>query len=47
MRKRDELMQAGWRVITIWECELADDPVGVLKGIRAQITQDIPGANLR
>lgn len=45
--KRVELMQAGWSVITVWECELADDPTGVVKGVKSQITQDISDKILR
>ena len=32
-RKAAELTDRGWRVITIWECELEKDPQGVLDGI--------------
>lgn len=44
-RKRDELMQAGWRVITVWECELKEGPIGVLRTVKTQMTQDISYKN--
>ncbi len=30
-RKAEQLEAAGWRVATIWECELRDDPSGVVE----------------
>jgi DNA mismatch endonuclease, patch repair protein len=36
-RKEQELAAAGWRVITVWECELANDPDGALAGIIRQL----------
>lgn len=32
-RKDQELTAAGWRVITVWECELAKDPDGTLASV--------------
>lgn len=32
-RKRHELEQAGWTVITVWECELRDEPAAVVSRI--------------
>jgi DNA mismatch endonuclease (patch repair protein) len=29
-RKRNELTELGWTVVTVWECELRDDPSRVL-----------------
>lgn len=36
-RKTSELKEDGWRVITIWECELETDPVGLTNGLRRQL----------
>jgi DNA mismatch endonuclease (patch repair protein) len=36
-RKAAELTAAGWRVITVWECELEKDPERVLSGLQAQL----------
>lgn len=36
-RKAGELTAAGWRVITVWECELERDPDGTLAGIIQQL----------
>ena len=30
-RKSSELMELGWRVFSIWECELETDPGGIVK----------------
>ena len=38
-RKTDELAQLGWRVITVWECELEKNPEEVLQAIRKQLTE--------
>jgi len=32
-RKNSELVAAGWRVITVWECQLRDDPNSVIASI--------------
>ncbi len=37
LRKKEELKQAGWKVITVWECELKKDPEVVLKSIINQL----------
>lgn len=34
-RKTHELEGVGWRVLTVWECELRDDPALVASAIRA------------
>lgn len=36
-RKADELAAAGWRVITVWECELSKDPQGTLDHVIEQL----------
>lgn len=36
-RKTSELKQSGWRVITIWECELETDPLGLADGLWRQL----------
>jgi len=36
-RKREELEKAGWRVITVWECDLKSAPSAVIKDIENQI----------
>ena len=40
-RKSTELRGHGWRVITIWECELEKDPQGVLDGIRSVLERRV------
>ena len=40
-RKAAELRGHGWRVITVWECELEKDPQGVLDGIRAVLERSV------
>lgn len=30
-RKRKQLVDAGWRVVTVWECELRDQPSAVVE----------------
>ncbi len=39
-RKQRELEQAGWRVITAWECELHDSPARAVDEIRAALNAD-------
>ena len=47
-RNRRELVEAGWRVIIVWECELNADPVGVVRKIadelspRSSLTYPLP-----
>ncbi|WP_170329290.1 very short patch repair endonuclease [Ruegeria arenilitoris] len=36
-RKKSELIESGWRVVTVWECELENDPVSVVEGLRSQL----------
>lgn len=34
MRKKTELESLGWKVITVWECELHKNPQGILNYLR-------------
>ena len=43
-RKADELTQLGWRVITVWECELEKNPEEVLQAIRKQLMEASNGS---
>lgn len=36
-RNREALEKAGWRVITVWECDLKVDPDAVLGLVRGQL----------
>ena len=36
-RKQQELEKSGWRVITVWECDLRIRPDGVLKDIESHM----------
>ena len=36
-RKKTELIESGWRVITVWECELENDPVSVVEDLRRHL----------
>ena len=38
-RKKSELIESGWRVVTIWECELENDPVGLVEELRSQLKE--------
>lgn len=38
-QNRAALENAGWRVITVWECELEADPDGALARVRTQLEQ--------
>ena len=42
-RKTSELVERGWRVITIWECELAANPIGVVEGLDKQLNGECNG----
>ena len=42
-RKKSELIESGWRVVTVWECELANDPVGLVEGLRSQLKGGLDG----
>ena len=44
-RKVRQLQAAGWRVVTVWECELRDDSGQVVQGLTAQL--DAPPAEQR
>lgn len=36
-RKKSELIESGWRVVTVWECELENDPVSLVEGLGSQL----------
>lgn len=36
-RKAEELTELGWSVITVWECELQQDPEGILSKVSTQL----------
>ena len=36
-RKAHELKRLGWVVITVWECELENNPEGVLHYVKRQL----------
>jgi DNA mismatch endonuclease (patch repair protein) len=38
-QKAAELTALGWRVVTVWECELERDPAAVLSNIRHQLVE--------
>ena len=40
-RTAEALTQRGWRVITVWECELKRDPAGVVFEIRRQLEETL------
>ena len=40
-RAVEELSLRGWRVITVWECELKRDPAGVVFEIRRQLEETL------
>lgn len=44
IRKTAELMAAGWRVLTVWECEIASQPEAVLKRITSELKGAADGA---
>lgn len=35
--KKSELMEKGWRVFTVWECELENDPFSLLEGLCSKL----------
>ena len=37
-RKQKELEEAGWRVVTVWECQLNKDPGSIMPLIETQLT---------
>lgn len=40
-KNEQKLVQAGWCVITVWECQLANNPKGTLAYIAGQLVQNI------
>ena len=36
-RKQKELEEAGWRVVTVWECQLNKDPESIMTLIETQL----------
>ncbi|MEO0910814.1 MAG: very short patch repair endonuclease, partial [Pseudomonadota bacterium] len=40
-RKKSELIESGWRVITIWECELETNPVRLVEDLRTQLKKGV------
>ena len=40
VRKNKELVDSGWRVITIWECEIKHDKCAVLSRLAEQIIKE-------
>lgn len=39
-----ELRDEGWKVLTVWECDLKDDPESVLARLSAALKQRLPDA---
>ena len=37
-RKQKELEEAGWRVVTVWECQLKKDPKSIMALVETQLT---------
>lgn len=37
-RKAEELRSRGWRVVTVWECDLEQNPDAVLRTVRQHLT---------
>lgn len=42
-RKESQLIERGWRVITVWECILEADPMGLVEGLRNQLKGGVDG----
>lgn len=42
-RNRSELTDAGWVVVTVWECELRDDPSKAVQGVVDTLRQTSRG----
>ena len=42
-RKTSELIESGWRVITIWECEIENDPVGLVQSLSIRLRGGLDG----
>jgi len=36
-KKSDQLRSAGWQVVTVWECELKENPEAVVKHLRQKL----------
>lgn len=36
-RKKSKLIKSSWRVVTVWECDLESDPVGIVEGLYSQL----------
>lgn len=41
-RKQSELEALGWRVLTVWECELVSNPRNLLRSVKNQLLAGIP-----
>lgn len=42
-RKKSELIERGWRVITVWECALEIDPIGLVEDLHNQLKGGVDG----
>lgn len=42
-RKTRDLEDLGWRVITVWECQLRDDPTRVLRNLVQALSRPVRG----
>lgn len=42
-RKKPELIDSGWRMVTIWECELGNDPVSLVEDLCMQLRRGRDG----
>jgi len=40
-RKQTELERAGWTVLTVWECELKDDPGDVVRRVASSLRRAV------
>lgn len=39
-RNREQILAAGWKVITVWECELKNQPEKVARRLRCRLEED-------
>lgn len=39
-KKSSELIERGWRVVTVWECELERDPTGLINSVCGQLKEE-------
>ena len=39
MRKKKELEDEGWRVLTVWECDLKNEPEATLQQLVSDINE--------